>query len=87
MDYRGKRYNIVEGIRPDSWKWTVQLHDKSVKSGEAATYEAARVRVMWTIDRAREHTKKNRLLSETSAPTRPRFGKRRLSSPSTAFTD
>jgi hypothetical protein len=52
MEYRGKHYNIVQGIRPGSWKWTVELHDKSVKSGEAPTREAAKVRVIWIIDHA-----------------------------------
>ena len=57
MDYRGKQYTIVQGIRPHSWKWTVHLHEKGVKSGEAATPEAARVRVVWIIDTVRQPKK------------------------------
>jgi hypothetical protein len=45
MEYRGKHYTIVQGIRPDCWKWTVHLHEKSVKSGIATTREAARIRI------------------------------------------
>ena len=52
MEYRGKQYTIVQGIQPGSWKWTVELHDRSVKSGDAPTREAAKVRVMWIIDHA-----------------------------------
>jgi hypothetical protein len=52
MEYRGKHYMIVQGIQSGSWKWTVELHDNSVKSGDAPTREAAKVRVMWTIDKA-----------------------------------
>ena len=54
MEYRGKHYTIVQGIRPDCWKWTVHLHEKSVKSGVATTREAARIRLMWIIDTARQ---------------------------------
>ena len=52
MEYRGKQYTIAQGTRPASWKWKVELHDKSVKSGDAPTPEAARVRVMWIVDQA-----------------------------------
>jgi hypothetical protein len=34
-----------------------ELHDKSVKSGDAPTPEAARVRVMWIVDQALAHKK------------------------------
>jgi hypothetical protein len=37
MEYRGKSYSIVQGIGPDSWKWTVQLDERTVKSGVAKT--------------------------------------------------
>jgi hypothetical protein len=42
MEYRGKTYKLVQGIEPDSWKWTVQLDEKTVKSGEAPSREAAK---------------------------------------------
>ena len=52
MEYRGKRYTIVQGIGPNSWKWKVHLDEKTVKSGEAATPESAKTTVVWLIDRA-----------------------------------
>jgi len=51
MEYRGKQYAIVQGIGADSWKWTVHLDDKTVKSGHAASRAAARNSVVWLIDR------------------------------------
>src|SRR3982074_3430658 len=30
MEYRGKHCTIVQGIGPDSWKWTVRLDEKDV---------------------------------------------------------
>jgi len=29
MEYRGKQYTIVQGIGPDSWRWTVRLDEKT----------------------------------------------------------
>jgi hypothetical protein len=34
MEYRGKRYTVVQGIGPASWKWTVYLDDTE-RSGSA----------------------------------------------------
>ena len=51
MEYRGKQ-TIVQGIGPDSWKWTVQLDEKTVESGEATSRAAARNSVVWLIDKA-----------------------------------
>ena len=53
MEYRGKRYTVVQGIQPASWKWTVYLDENTVKSGSAPTREAAKVKAIWTIDKAR----------------------------------
>jgi hypothetical protein len=52
MEYRGKRFTIVQGIGPSSWKWTVHLDEKTVKSGEAASRPAAMNSVVWLIDKA-----------------------------------
>jgi hypothetical protein len=35
MKYRGKTYTIVQGIQPHSWKWMVQIDEKTTKSGVA----------------------------------------------------
>src|SRR4051794_19904667 len=37
MQYRGKDYIVVQGIEPDSWKWTVDLDEHTSRSGEAKT--------------------------------------------------
>ena len=52
MEYRGKSYTIVKGIGPHSWKWTVQLDDKTTKRGEAPSREAAKNLIVWLVDKA-----------------------------------
>jgi hypothetical protein len=52
MDYRGKTYTIVQGIIAKSWKWTVYLDDKSVKTGDAISRIAARLKAEAFINRA-----------------------------------
>jgi hypothetical protein len=52
MEYRGKNYSIVPGVGPHSWKWMVQLDEKTIKSGEAPSREAAKNNVVWQVDKA-----------------------------------
>jgi hypothetical protein len=52
MEYRGKQYTIVQGIGPDSWRWTVHLDEKTIKSGQATSQSAAMTRVLWLIDKS-----------------------------------
>jgi hypothetical protein len=52
MEYRGKHYTIVQGIEPNSWKWTVRLDEKTVKSGHATSRAAAMNSVVWLIEKA-----------------------------------
>ena len=52
MEYRGKHYTIVQGIAPNLWKWTVRLDEKTVKSGQANSRDAAKNGVVWLIDKA-----------------------------------
>jgi hypothetical protein len=52
MEYRGKKYSIVQGIGRASWKWTVDLDENTVKSGSAPTRDAAKIKAIWTIDKA-----------------------------------
>ena len=61
MEYRGKHYTIVQGIGPRSWKWTVHLDERTVKSGKASSRDAAESIVVWLIDKAlaRKRTKPN----------------------------
>jgi hypothetical protein len=51
MEYRGKHYTIVQGIDPHSWKWEVHLDQKTVKTGEAKSRDAARNSAVWLIDK------------------------------------
>jgi hypothetical protein len=52
MEYRGRSYSIVQGIGPHSWKWVVELDEKTIKSGEAPSWEAAKNNVVWQVDKA-----------------------------------
>jgi hypothetical protein len=52
MEYRGKHYIVVQGIEPDSWKWTVDLDEHTVRSGEAKTRASAVTAVILCIDKA-----------------------------------
>jgi hypothetical protein len=52
MEYRGKSITIVQGIGRRSWKWRVQLDEKTFKSGESPTRAAALASAMWAIDKA-----------------------------------
>jgi len=53
MEYRGKKYTILQGTERGSWKWTVELDEKTKRSGESPTREAAVASVHWAIDRSR----------------------------------
>jgi len=52
MEYRGKRFSIVQGLDPHSWKWRVELDEKTVKSGESPMRAAAVVSAMRAVDKA-----------------------------------
>jgi hypothetical protein len=52
MEYRGKRITIVQGTEPNSYRWTVHLDAKTVKSGVAVSRESAMNSAVWLIDRA-----------------------------------
>jgi hypothetical protein len=52
MEYRGIQYTVVQGIGPDSWRWTVYLDEKTIKSGQATSRAAAMTSVVWLIDNA-----------------------------------
>jgi hypothetical protein len=51
MEYRGKTYTIVQGVEPNSWKWRVQLDEKTARAGEAPTRAAAMTSVAWLVDK------------------------------------
>jgi hypothetical protein len=52
MEYRGKSYTILQGVEPDTWKWTVDLDDQNAKSGTANTRAAAMTSVVMLVDKA-----------------------------------
>jgi hypothetical protein len=52
MEYRGKQYSIVHGVKPGTWKWTVRLDENTVRSGVDKTRLAAMASVGHLIDRA-----------------------------------
>jgi hypothetical protein len=52
MEYRGKQYTVVQGIGRDSWRWTVHLDEKTIKSGQATSRTAAMNSVVWLIDKS-----------------------------------
>jgi hypothetical protein len=51
MQYRGKPYIVVQGIEPRSWKWTVDLDERTSKSGEAKTRGLAISAVVLLVDK------------------------------------
>lgn len=67
MEYRGKQYTIVQGIGPNPWKWTVHLDERTVKTGEANSREAATNSVVWLIGRA--------VVSQNAQPLGPMVGR------------
>jgi hypothetical protein len=52
MEHRGKTYTIVQGIKPNFWKWTVHLDEQTKKSGEAASRAVALAKAVAFIDQA-----------------------------------
>jgi hypothetical protein len=51
MEHRGKAYTAVQGIDPHSWKWTVQLDEKTVKSGTEVSQQIAETKARFLIDK------------------------------------
>jgi hypothetical protein len=51
MQYRGKHCNVVQGIEPGSWKWTVDLDERTSKSGEAKTRGLAISAMVLLVDK------------------------------------
>ncbi len=49
--YRGTQYTIVQGTEASSWRWTVRLDEKTIKSGHAISRDAAMNSVVWLIEK------------------------------------
>jgi hypothetical protein len=60
MKYRGKHYIVVQGIEPNSWKWSVDVDERTVKTGAAKSRLAAVKAVERVVDRS-QMPKKRRL--------------------------
>jgi hypothetical protein len=58
MTYRGKHYIVVQGIEPNSWKWSVDLDPGTVKSGSAKSRLAAVQAVQRVVDQAQAPKKR-----------------------------
>jgi hypothetical protein len=50
MEYRGKQFTVVQGITPESWKWSVQHDETTVKGGVAETRQKAIANAVRAID-------------------------------------
>lgn len=50
MEYRGKQFTVVQGINPDSWKWSVHLDEATIRTGEAKTRPKAMADAVIAID-------------------------------------
>jgi hypothetical protein len=61
MEYRGKSYNVVQGLGANIWKWKVELDEKTFKSGEAKTRAAAETAARWVINEALAPTERKPL--------------------------
>ncbi len=51
MEYRGKHFTVVQGVEPNSWKWTVDLDGSNSKSGEAKSRAGAVTAVVLLVDK------------------------------------
>jgi hypothetical protein len=52
MEYRGIKFEVVQGSLPDVWKWSVLIGDpQMLRIGEAATEQQAVTQVKQVIDR------------------------------------
>jgi hypothetical protein len=60
MEYRSKRYTIVQGIVSNTWRWTVYMGE-TVKSGAARTRDSAKANAIWAIDKASAPKKTKKL--------------------------
>jgi hypothetical protein len=49
--YRGRQYTLVQGTEDSSWRWTVRLDEKTIKSGHAISRDTAMNSVVWLIDK------------------------------------
>ena len=51
MEYRGKKYLILRGVKSNMWEWSVSLDANITAKGEATSHEDAMTKVVSLIDR------------------------------------
>jgi len=51
MVYRGAEYTVAQDVDRDTWRWTVNLNEDTVESGQRNSSEAALAAVVMTVDR------------------------------------
>ena len=51
MMYRGAQYAVAQDVGRDTWRWTVNLNEHTVESGQRNSCEAALAAVVMTVDR------------------------------------
>jgi hypothetical protein len=57
MIYKGIEFNVIQGIEPDIWKWSVSIGE-SAKIGQTKTKPDAVIAAWRTIDQALGRPKK-----------------------------
>ena len=68
--YCGKQYTIVQGTEASSWRWTVRLDEKTIKSGHAISRDAAMDRVVWLIEKPVSRAQFRTTRQKEPAPSR-----------------
>ena len=68
--YRDKQYTIVQGTEASSWRWTVRLDEKTIKSGHAISQDAAMNRVFWLIEKPVSRAQFRTTHQKETAPSR-----------------
>jgi hypothetical protein len=51
MVYRDVEYTVAQDVGRDTWRWTVNLNEQTVESGQRNSREAALAAVVMTVDR------------------------------------
>jgi hypothetical protein len=51
MIYRDAEYTVAQDVGRDTWRWTVNLDEHTVESGQRDSREAALAAVVITVDR------------------------------------
>jgi hypothetical protein len=51
MKYRDIEYAVIQESNRGTWRWVVDLEEKTTEAGQRKTHEAASVAVELTIDR------------------------------------